>query len=337
MNRTRIAATWAALAIASLSFAQARIANENAITGARLKAHLELVANDLLEGRNTPSPGLDLACTYVATQLKLWGAKPAGDDGGFFQKIDLGPKGMAGKFTQNVVAIIEGSDPVLKNEYVAIGAHIDHVGKGQGEGDTIYNGADDDGSGTVSVLEIAHAFLTGARPKRSILLVWHCGEERGLWGSDYFTEHPTVALDKVVAQLNIDMIGRSRPAGDTKPENNMLTAADEIYVVGSRKLSTEFGDIMATTNKNLYKLRYNYHYDEPNDPENIYMRSDHYNYARKGIPIAFWFDGVHEDYHRPSDEVSKIDFAKMERISRTIYASAFVVANRTERPKMNAK
>lgn len=305
------------------------------ITQARLKAHLEFVAHDLLEGRDTPSRGLDIACHYVATQLKLMGAKPAGDKGTYFQKVDLGPKGMAGKSSQNVVAIIEGSDPVLKNEYVAVGAHIDHVGVGQGSGDQIYNGADDDGSGVVAVLEIAHAIAKGPRPKRSILLVWHCGEEKGLWGSEYYTDNPTVPLDKIVAQLNIDMIGRSKPVGNTNPANAVLSGPDEIYVVGSRRLSSELGDLLANVNKSQYQLHYNYKYDQPNDPENIYERSDHYMYARKGIPIAFWFDGVHEDYHQVGDHVDKIDFNKLERITRTIYASAFQLAIRANRPKLN--
>lgn len=333
--RSRLALPFVALASLAAAQTPNPFGKPDLITGARLKSHLEFVSSDLFEGRDTPSRGLDLACEYVATQLKLWGAKPAGDKGTFLQTMDLTAKGMPGKKASNVVAIIEGTDPTLKSEYVAIGAHIDHVGMGQGEGDQIYNGADDDGSGVVAVLEIAHAFLTGPRPKRSILLVWHCGEEKGLWGSEYYTDHPTVPLDKIVVQMNIDMIGRSKPEGDTDPANAVLTGKDEIYVVGSRKISTEFGDLLSTVNKSMYKLQYNYKYDDPNDPENIYGRSDHFMYARKGIPIAFWFDGVHKDYHQVGDEVSKIDFSKMERISRTIYGSAYNVANRSARPKLN--
>ena len=338
MVRWRNASTITAFFLLSASYAQvSATGNINAITRARLKTHLEFVAHDLMEGRDTPSRGLDITCLYVATQLRLWGAKPAGDKGSFLQKVDLTKYGMAGKSSQNVVAIIEGSDPVLKDEYVAIGAHIDHVGKTEGEGDTIFNGADDDGSGTVAVLEIAHALLTGAKPKRSVLLVWHCGEEKGLWGSDHFTENPTVPITSIIGQLNIDMIGRSRAANDTGAPNRMLTLADEIYVVGSRKISAEFGDTLASVNSGLYKLKYNYHYDIPNDPENIFQRSDHYNYARKGIPIAFWFNGVHQDYHQVGDETHKIDYNKLERIARTIYASAFALANQAKRPKIDTK
>jgi Zn-dependent M28 family amino/carboxypeptidase len=235
----------------------------------------------------------------------------------------------------NVVGIVEGSDPSLKTEYVAMGAHIDHLGMGGNGPDTIFNGADDDGSGTVSVLEIAHAFASGPKPKRSLLFVWHCGEEKGLVGSSYFTDHPTVPLERIVAQLNIDMIGRSRKSGDTNPANKMLTDANSIYVVGSKRISAELGDINEAVNAKLNKLRFDYHYDEPNDPENIYMRSDHYNYAKHGIPIAFFFDGVHEDYHRPSDEVSKIDFVKMSKVAQTVYATAYTVANLDHRLKID--
>ncbi|HEX8140946.1 MAG TPA: M28 family peptidase, partial [Pyrinomonadaceae bacterium] len=206
--------------------------------------------------------------------------------------------------TQNVVGILEGSDPVLKNEYVAIGAHYDHVGMraGTGPGDKIFNGADDDGSGTVSVLAMAEALThSPTRPKRSILFIWHTGEEKGLWGSEYFTRYPTVPLKQIVAQLNIDMIGRSKKPGDTNPANKQLTGPDEIYVIGSRMMSAQLGELNEAVNREYLNLRFNYHYDEPNDPEQLYSRSDHYNYAKHGVPIIFFFDGVHEDYHRPTD------------------------------------
>ncbi len=339
LRRMRRLATVLALATAVSAVAQTKYGNTDAITQARLKAHLEFVAHDLLEGRGTPSRGLDLACEYVATQLKLWGAKAAGDNVTFFQKFEIpGSPADNKQYTQNVVAIIPGSDPVLSKEYVAIGAHIDHVGMGQGSGDQIFNGADDDGSGTVAMLEMAHAFLTGtSKTKRSILFVWHAGEERGLWGSAHYANNPTVPINSIIAQLNIDMIGRSRPVGDNKDSNKMLTGPDSIYVVGSNRLSTELGKVLGDVNRGLYNLKYDYHYDEPNDPENIYMRSDHYNYAVKGIPIAFWFDGVHEDYHQVSDHVDRIDFRKLERVSRTIFASAHFLANRTTRPKVDEK
>jgi Zn-dependent M28 family amino/carboxypeptidase len=236
--------------------------------------------------------------------------------------------------TQNVVAVFEGSDPVLKNEYVALGAHYDHIGIGIPlNGDAIYNGADDDGSGTTALLGFAEALAKAStRPKRSVLFVWHAGEEKGLWGSRYFTNYPTIPLDKIVTQLNIDMIGRSKKAGDTDPRNRELSGPNEIYVIGSKMMSTELGELTETVNKQYLNLTYDYRYDDPADPNRFFFRSDHYNYARKGIPIVFFFDGEHEDYHRPGDSVDKIDFQKMEKIARTIYMTLWEVANRPARP-----
>jgi Zn-dependent M28 family amino/carboxypeptidase len=240
--------------------------------------------------------------------------------------------------TQNVVARIEGSDPKLKEEYVAVGAHYDHIGIGapNSAGDAINNGADDDGSGTTALLAMARAFAeAGGAPKRSILFVWHCGEEKGLWGSDYFTEFPTVSLDRVITQLNIDMIGRTRLPSDTKPGDADLSGPDEIYVIGSHMMSTELGDLSDRINKSLLNLKFNYKYDDPKDPNRFFFRSDHYNYARKGVPIIFYFDGVHEDYHRPSDSVEKIDFDKMEKVTRTVYATAVALADLPARPRVD--
>ena len=240
--------------------------------------------------------------------------------------------------TQNVAAVWEGNDPVLKNEMVAIGAHYDHVGtnpNAKGE-DKIWNGADDDGSGTVAVLSIAEALAKSPkRPKRSVLFVWHAGEEKGLWGSEYFNRFPTVDIKSVVAQLNIDMIGRSRKAGDTNPKNANLTNETEVYVIGSKMMSSELGEVTRTVNNSFLNLTYNYKYDDPKDPNRFFFRSDHFNYAVNGIPIVFWFDGVHEDYHQPGDEPQKIDYAKMERISRTIFLTLWELADLKERPKVD--
>lgn len=239
--------------------------------------------------------------------------------------------------TQNVVGVIEGSDPVLKNEYVAVGAHYDHVGMRQsGDGDRIFNGADDDGSGTVATLTIAHALATSPqRPKRSVIFVWHAGEEKGLWGSEFFTDNPAVPINQIITQLNIDMIGRSKKEGDTNPANKDLTGPNAIYVIGSKMMSTELGNLSEEVNNAFLKLDFNYKYDAPNDPERFFYRSDHFNYARKGIPIIFYFDGVHEDYHRPSDTADKIDYQKMEKVARTIYAMMWKLANAPSRPKVD--
>ena len=238
--------------------------------------------------------------------------------------------------TQNVVAVLEGSDPIMKNEYVAISAHYDHIGIGTPvNGDAIYNGADDDGSGTVSVLAIAEAFARGPRPKRSILFIWHCGEEKLLWGSRYFTEHPTIPLNQIIVDLNIDMIGRTRREGDPNAANKTLTKPGDLYVIGSKKMSTELGRISEEVNQSYLHLGFNYQFDDPNDPSRLFSRSDHISYARKGIPVIFYYNGEHEDYHQPSDSVEKIDYQNMEKVVRTICATAWELANRAQRPRVD--
>ena len=227
---------------------------------------------------------------------------------------------------QNVAAILDGADPKLKDEYVVFSAHYDHLQTSPtGE---VYHGADDDGSGTVSVLEIAQALAVGPRPRRSILIVFHTGEELGLFGSEYNTDYePVVPLEKLVADFNIDMIGRSRPEGDDDPRDAHLTDKDSIYIIGADKLSTELNKLNEETNLDTARLKFDYTYNDEKNPERFYYRSDHYNYARHGIPIIFYFTGVHRDYHRPSDVVEKIDFEKMERIDRMIFATGWRVAN----------
>ena len=242
------------------------------------------------------------------------------------------------KWTQNVVALWEGRDPVLKKEMVAVGAHYDHVGtnpNAPGE-DKIWNGADDDGSGTVAVLSIAEALSRSRlRPKRSILLVWHAGEEKGLWGAEYFNKFPTVDIKNVVAQLNIDMIGRSKKPGDTDARNKDLTGPNAIYVIGSEMMSSTLGAIVKGTNQGFAKMEYNYKYDDPADTNRFFFRSDHFHYAVNGIPITFWFDGVHEDYHQPGDHADKIDYAKMEKVTRTIFLTMWELSDLATRPKVD--
>lgn len=237
--------------------------------------------------------------------------------------------------TQNVVAVFEGSDPVLKNEYVAVGAHYDHLGIAARpiNGDSIYNGADDDGSGTTALIGMADALgHANKRPKRSTLFVWHCGEEKGLWGSRYFNMEPTVPSKQIITQLNIDMIGRSRFPNDNKPADQNLSAPDEIYVIGSKMMSSELGALSEKVNNGYLKIKFNYKYDDPRDPNRFFFRSDHFNYAQKGIPIIFYFDGVHEDYHQLGDEVSKIDFHKMEQVTRTVYETLWNLSDLKTRP-----
>lgn len=242
--------------------------------------------------------------------------------------------------TQNVVAVWEGSDPVLKSEMVAVGAHYDHVGtnqNAQGE-DKIWNGADDDGSGTVAVLAIAEALAKAkTRPKRSVLFVWHAGEEKGLWGADYFNKFPSVDIKKVIAQLNIDMIGRSKKPGDTNPKNKDLTDENGVYVIGSEMMSSTLGAITKGTNDAFLKLGYDYKYDDPADTNRFFFRSDHFHYAQNGIPIVFWFTGVHEDYHGPADHPDKIDYQKMEKIARTIFLTMIELTDLKDRPAVDKK
>ncbi|MGB7209723.1 MAG: M28 family peptidase [Pyrinomonadaceae bacterium] len=269
--------------------------------------------------------------TYASETLESFDLKPEKKAG-----ISVGLK-KENIHTQNVVGILEGSDPVLKNEYVAIGAHYDHVGVNPFAAgkDKIWNGADDDGSGTVSVMAIAEAFSKGQRPKRSILFIWHAGEEKGLWGSEYFTDNPTVPIGSIITGLNIDMIGRYQQAGDENPKNKLLPKQNEVFLIGSKLMSTELGEVSEATNKAFLNLGFNYRYDDPNDPEQYFYRSDHFNYARKGIPIIFYMDGDHADYHQVTDSVEKIDFAQMEKVAKTIMATGWELANRATRPKVD--
>lgn len=346
-----------ALLVPSLAFGQAvkispaerKMANE--ITASQLSSYLHFVASDAMGGRDTPSQGLDITAEFLKMNLERWGFKPAGDNGTFFQKFAIKPRNAAAdsppKWTQNVVAIWQGSDPILKNQMVAIGAHYDHVGTNPNApgDDKIWNGADDDGSGTVAVLSIAEALAKAkTRPKRSILFVWHAGEEKGLRGAEHFNKFPTVDIKNVVAQLNIDMIGRSQDANNIipcdrprKPCNQDLSKANEIYVIGSEMMSSTLGAITKGTNDAYLKMDYNYKYDDPKDPNKFFFRSDHYHYAVNGIPIAFWFDGVHEDYHQPGDSPDKIDYAKMEKVTRTIFLTMLELADLKTRPAIDKK
>ena len=233
------------------------------------------------------------------------------------------------RLTNNVVGIIEGSDPKLKDTYVAYGAHYDHTGFREaakpGE-DAINNGADDDGSGTVAIMAIAKAFAAGPKPKRSLLFVWHAGEESGLLGSRYMADHPVVGdINKIVAQLNMDMVGRNQ---DNDPAHSNM-----VLVVGSDRISTELHNINEEANASLEKpLTLDYTMNDPADPQSIYTRSDHYSYAAKGVPIVFYFTGLHPDYHRPSDTVDKINFEKLRRIAMLAHETGRRVANADKAP-----
>jgi Zn-dependent M28 family amino/carboxypeptidase len=214
------------------------------------------------------------------------------------------------KYTNNIVGYVPGTDPKLKNEFVAVGAHFDHLGISNG---VVFNGADDDGSGTVGVLELAKAFAEENDNKRSILFVFHAAEEKGLFGSEYFTDNDSSILKNITAQINLDMIGRE--------------SIDTIYSVGSDKLSSELKSIVEKVNKETVNFVFNYQFDDPNDPERIYYRSDHYNYAKHGIPVVFFTDNMQVDYHKPTDDYDKIDFAKIKKTDELVYGIVKDLAN----------
>jgi hypothetical protein len=242
------------------------------------------------------------------------------------------------RLSRNVVGIVPGADSRVNGTYVAFGAHYDHVGYREGTPlpssatpeDRISNGADDDGSGTVALMALARAFAQGPKPKRSLLFVWHTGEESGLWGSRYNADFPIVPNEQILAQLNIDMIGRNR---NDKPEE-----ANTVYLVGSDRISTELHNLSEEANaKMATPMKLDYELNDPADPESIYTRSDHYSYAAKGIPIIFYTTGLHKDYHRVTDSVEKIEFPKLARITQLVYATAVKVANLDHAPVRDNK
>ena len=221
----------------------------------------------------------------------------------------------------DVLGYLEGSD--LKDQLLVISAHYDHLGK---KDSVIYFGADDDGSGTVSLLELAAAFskakAAGRGPRRSILFLANSGEEKGLWGSEYYTNHPVYPLDKTTADLNIDMIGRKDPGRKQGDSNNY------VYIVGDDKLSSDLHPISEEMNKKYTGLELDYKFNDPKDPLKIYSRSDHYNFAVKGVPIIFYFDGINKDYHKPSDTPDKINYDLMAKRAKLVFYTAWEMANR---------
>ena len=225
--------------------------------------------------------------------------------------------------SSDVLGFLEGTD--LKDQIVVLSAHYDHLGK---KDTVIWYGADDDGSGTVSILELAEAFAkakaAGKGPRRSILFIANSGEEKGLWGSQYYSEHPTYPLEHTTVDLNIDMIGR------IDPNRKKGDSTNYVYVVGSDKISTDLKPISEGNNKKYSKLELDYKFDDPADPDRIYYRSDHYNFARKGVPIIFYFDGIHKDYHQPSDTPDKINYDIMEKRARFVFYTAWEMANRND-------
>lgn len=225
---------------------------------------------------------------------------------------------------ENVLGYVEGSDPELKDEVLVVSAHYDHIGK---RGESVFNGADDNGSGTSSVLEVAEAFVTakkqGLGPRRSVLFLWVSGEEKGLLGSKYYATYPIFPLGQTIADINVDMVGRVDEEHADNPEY--------IYVIGSDRLSTELHNIGEAVNDKFTQLELDYTYNAEDDPNRYYYRSDHYNFAVKGIPSVFFFNGTHADYHQATDTVDKINFEKMVKIARLVFHNAWQLSNQDRR------
>lgn len=354
------------------------------ITEQDLMTRLYIFADDSMLGREAGTIGNFKGTNYLAAEAKRIGLEPGGDSGTFFQIYPVyqrkgDPSSPMIEFPpRNVIAILPGSDPVLKHTYVALGSHNDHEGvtskvvdhdslriynymaRPGGLGsrvtplseagwaelnsmlaevrkttppklDSVFNGADDDGSGSVAMLEIAEYLISlpaNKRPKRSILFVWHTAEEKGLLGSKYFTDNlKNIERDSIITQINLDMIGRGHPW------DQLDGGPDFLQLVGSRRLSTELGDLVETVNKEKkYKFELDYGLDANGHYMQIYCRSDHFSYARYGIPVVFFFTGVHPDYHQLTDEPQYINYPHLTKITKFISDLTLELANRAERP-----
>jgi Zn-dependent M28 family amino/carboxypeptidase len=307
----------------------------NSITVEDLKEYLYVLASDSMKGRETGTLGQRNAANFIATFFKEIGIPPYKYNT-YLQKFKVRNVRRYGKWKkqpnkkyikgENIIGYIEGTD--LKDELLVITAHYDHLGTK--EDSLIYNGADDNGSGTSSIMEIAQAFMLakkeGNGPRRSVLIMPVSGEEKGLLGSKYYADNPIYPLENTIANLNVDMIGRIDDYHDNP---------DYVYLIGSDRLSTELHQISEDVNKQYINLELDYKFNEEEDPNRYYYRSDHYNFAKNNIPVIFYFNGVHADYHKTSDTVDKIHFGKIQKISRYIFLTAWELANRNERPKLD--
>lgn len=298
-----------------------------------LKRHLIIYSSDEFEGRDTGSEGQRKAVEYLREQYKSIGVEAGDPDKDYFQPMTLNFSPRRGEpakdvKTENVISIIKGRE--IPDEYIVITSHLDHVGVDNGQ---IYNGADDDGSGTVAMLEIAEAFkladMEGNGPRRSVVFLHVTGEEKGLLGSKYYTDKdPIYPLENTVVNLNMDMIGRIDP---TRVAKNR----DYIYLIGTDHDSQELHDVSEESNKKTLNMTLDYRFNDVNDPNRFYYRSDHYNFAKNGIPVIFYFSGIHEDYHKPTDTVDKIEFDLLEMRTQLIFYTAWNIANRENRLSLN--
>ena len=284
----------------------------NTITSKELKVHLVEVASDKYNGRMTGEEGHNLVCDYIRDQYKSRDISAPESYPDYYQKVPKKALPNNLNASQNVIAYIKGSE--FPEEYVYITAHSDHEGIIDGE---IYNGADDNGSG--------QAARDGYRPKRSIVFLHVTAEEVGLYGSKFYSENPIFPLENAVATLNIDMIGRV----DNRHKDN----ENYIYVIGSNRMSSELHYITEEANSTFTNLNLDYKYNATNDPNNYYYRSDHYNFALKGVPVIFFFNGEHEDYTKPTDTEEKINYPLLEKRAKLIFATAWYLANSKTRLK----
>jgi len=287
------------------------------IDSADVAARIAFLASDLLEGRSTPSRGLSIAAEYIASEFATLGLAPGGDDGSFLQWYRIETDRGAAR-APNVIGILPGSDPALRDTHVVFSAHVDHIGIGpkDARGDSIYNGADDDASGTAAVIEIAEAFASlPVAPRRSVVFLAVSGEENGLFGSQAFVRSGPVRADAMIANINIDMIGRNS-------RDTLVVIGLHYSTLGSLAIETAhaFPELGLTVVDDLWP------------EERFFFRSDHFNFAQAGVPAVFFFSGVHEDYHRPSDEASRIDAEKTARIAQLAFRLGVALAERAEAP-----
>ncbi|SDB27897.1 Peptidase family M28 [Flavobacteriaceae bacterium MAR_2010_188] len=298
----------------------------NTINEANLKNHVYTLSSNDFEGRQVGRPGHDKVVNYLKSYYQKENISSPVTKGTYLQTIprdyfteDVGS-------SSNVIAFLEGSE--IKNEVLILTAHSDHLGL---SGDSLYPGADDNASGTSALLEIARAFEAAAKngyiPKRSIAFMHLTGEEIGLYGSRYFIENPLFPLDNIIADLNIDMIGRI--------DNLHKHASDYIYIIGADRLSKELHFISEKANSLFTKLDLDYKYNDEKDPNGYYYRSDHYNFARYNIPVIFYFNGEHDDYHKVTDTPDKINYALLTKRSKLIFSTAWYLANTDHRPSLD--
>jgi len=297
------------------------------ITNSDLKTLLYKLASDEFQGRRTGEEGQKIATKFIVDYYKNIGINPPVGYSNYLQRIPKEFfKGESNNDSENIVAFIEGSEK--PNEVIIISAHYDHLGK---DGEIIFNGADDDGSGTTAIMEIAEAFQLavneGNGPKRSILFLNVTGEEQGLFGSNYYTSNPIYSLANTVVDLNIDMIGRVDEAHKENP--------DYVYLIGTDKISSELHNLSETVNEKYSQLDLDYTYNDEKDPNRFYYRSDHYNFAKNNVPVIFYFTGVHEDYHKETDTPDKIDYDLLEKRTRLVFYTTWEIANRENKLKVD--